>query len=257
MKLTEAMETADQSYTETCARVDGEMRSKADSVATNISSQLAMTDQSVEQRRAESAAKRYAQLEHLAHRLKQGVSRGLHRIAITDDRVQQRFPDWGEVLSEGPSEESNVDFLPLGALRVEDSLRQLLKAEVSQSKSSVGGNGAMILDIQGWLDNPISNYGWVLLGDEASPTTSRRFDSREGGAQPTLTIDFTPFGDVEACCQADGDCSLTIVGSGDCKGTPLLGVDSCEVQEAQALSALATGRDDQQHAWQDQERHEQ
>ena len=93
--------------------------------------------------------------------------------------------------------------------------------------SAVLGNVAMISDIKHWLDFPGLNYGWVLLGDEASPTTSRRFDSREGGAQPTLTVDFTPDGDVEACCQADGDCSLTIVGSGDCSGSTLP-VDSCE-----------------------------
>lgn len=94
--------------------------------------------------------------------------------------------------------------------------------------SSIAGNGGMIADIQAWLDSPVFNNGWVLIGDEANPTTSRRFDSREGAAQPTLTVNFTPSGDVEACCQADGTCSLTIAGSGDCTGTPLSGVDSCE-----------------------------
>jgi spore coat protein A len=90
------------------------------------------------------------------------------------------------------------------------------------------GNGNMVVDIQDWLDIPAANYGWVLIGDEANPTTTRRFDSREGGAQPSLTIDFTPFGDVEACCQVDGSCSLTIGGTNDCSGTTLPGVDSCE-----------------------------
>ncbi len=94
--------------------------------------------------------------------------------------------------------------------------------------SADAGNGAMVSDVQSWLDSPATNYGWILIGDEASSTTARRFDSGEGTAPPALLVDFTPSGDVEACCQTDGECSLTIVSSGDCTGTTLPGVDSCE-----------------------------
>jgi spore coat protein A len=87
---------------------------------------------------------------------------------------------------------------------------------------------AIVSDVQDWLDNPGSNYGWVLIGDEASKTTTRRFDSAEGGSPPALVVDFTPTGDVEACCETNGDCSLTVVGSGTCTGTTLPGIDSCE-----------------------------
>jgi len=87
---------------------------------------------------------------------------------------------------------------------------------------------AMVSDVQDWLDNPGTNYGWVLTGDEANSTTTRRFDSREGGSAPVLTVDFTPTGTVEACCQDDGSCSLTVVGSGSCTGTTQTGVDSCD-----------------------------
>jgi spore coat protein A len=89
-------------------------------------------------------------------------------------------------------------------------------------------SAAMVSDVQGWLDNPASNNGYVLIGDENNPTTTRRFDSREGSSAPLLVVDYTPTGDVEACCEANGDCSLTIVGSGTCGGTILPGVDSCE-----------------------------
>ncbi len=94
--------------------------------------------------------------------------------------------------------------------------------------SAAAGNGAMVSDVQSWLDSPAANYGWILIGDEANPTTARRFDSTEGTVKPALVVDFTPSGEVEACCQTDGVCSLTIIGSGDCTGTTLLGVDSCE-----------------------------
>jgi spore coat protein A len=92
--------------------------------------------------------------------------------------------------------------------------------------SADAGNGNMVDDIQSWLDVPSANYGWVLIGDEVNSPSTRRFDSSEGGAQPTLTIDFTPSGIVEACCQADGSCGLAIPGT--CSGTVLPGVNSCE-----------------------------
>jgi spore coat protein A len=84
----------------------------------------------------------------------------------------------------------------------------------------------LVSDVQGWLDNPGTNFGWILIGDEINPTTARRFDSREGVSKPALVVDFTPDGPVEACCESDGDCSLTVPGS--CSDIPLPGVDSCE-----------------------------
>ena len=52
---------------------------------------------------------------------------------------------------------------------------------------------AMVADVQGWLDNPCSNHGWILIGDEANFTTARRFASRESttSPKPTLVVDFT------------------------------------------------------------------
>ena len=52
-------------------------------------------------------------------------------------------------------------------------------------------------DVQSWLDTPAGNHGWVLVGDESTGGTARRFTSREatddGGAHyPELIIDYTP-----------------------------------------------------------------
>jgi len=87
---------------------------------------------------------------------------------------------------------------------------------------------AMVSDVQGWLDSPGTNYGWVLIGDEATKTTTRRFDSREGANQPKLIVEFDldPNTPVEACC-VDGSCSLTAIGSGTCTGTTEP-VNSCD-----------------------------
>jgi hypothetical protein len=69
-------------------------------------------------------------------------------------------------------------------------------ATVSASQS-VGGVGQytwssvqMIADVQSWLDNPASNFGWLLLGDETAIATAKRFDTRESASPPVLTIQY-------------------------------------------------------------------
>jgi hypothetical protein len=50
----------------------------------------------------------------------------------------------------------------------------------------------MAADVQDWLDNG-GNYGWILIGDEASNFTTRRFDSRENtnpANRPVLTVTY-------------------------------------------------------------------
>lgn len=67
---------------------------------------------------------------------------------------------------------------------------------------TVAGNGfytwsdsAMVADVQGWLDEPGTNFGWILRGGETSPPSAKRFNSRtheNPDRQPTLEIEFTP-----------------------------------------------------------------
>jgi len=52
----------------------------------------------------------------------------------------------------------------------------------------------MAADVQGWLDTPASNFGWILLGEETGARTVREFDSREHAAaadRPQLTVYYT------------------------------------------------------------------
>ena len=71
-------------------------------------------------------------------------------------------------------------------------------ATVSASQS-VGGVGQytwssaqMVADVQSWLDNPASNFGWLVLGDESAIATAKRFDTRESASPPVLTIQYIP-----------------------------------------------------------------
>jgi len=90
--------------------------------------------------------------------------------------------------------------------------------------------GAMVADVQNWLDTPGTSNGWMVIGDEVNPTTTRRFGSREGASAPSLLVafDLDPNTPVEACCEADGSCSLTAVGSGSCGGAAQGDGTTCE-----------------------------
>jgi hypothetical protein len=50
----------------------------------------------------------------------------------------------------------------------------------------------LVADVQGWIDSPATNFGWVLVGDE-SVISAKRFDSGDNATpelRPMLTIDF-------------------------------------------------------------------
>jgi len=70
----------------------------------------------------------------------------------------------------------------------------------SSASTFVSGLGAytftstsnLVADVQFWLDDTNSNFGWILISeDEATAGTARRFASREGGADaPSLVIEY-------------------------------------------------------------------
>ena len=52
-----------------------------------------------------------------------------------------------------------------------------------------------VSDVQHWIDDPASNFGWILIGGEGSPSTARQFASSENltsSYQPVLTLISTP-----------------------------------------------------------------
>jgi hypothetical protein len=57
-----------------------------------------------------------------------------------------------------------------------------------------GSTAALVADVQSWLDAPATNGGWILIGDESSGGSLKRFDSRESAdtdLRPMLIVDFT------------------------------------------------------------------
>jgi len=58
-----------------------------------------------------------------------------------------------------------------------------------------GSNSTMVADVEGWLANPSSNFGWILIADE-SVQSARRLNSREStpSRSPKLEIEFSSSG---------------------------------------------------------------
>ena len=65
----------------------------------------------------------------------------------------------------------------------------------SQSVDTTGqytwSSAQMVADVQSWVDNAASNFGWLVLGDESEAATAKRFDTRESASPPMLTIEYT------------------------------------------------------------------
>ena len=50
-------------------------------------------------------------------------------------------------------------------------------------------------DVQSWLEDPTTNFGWILLADESERRAAKRFASRshpDADLRPTLTIELAP-----------------------------------------------------------------
>jgi FtsP/CotA-like multicopper oxidase with cupredoxin domain len=93
-----------------------------------------------------------------------------------------------------------------GDFRSATSAVTSVNKEGSYSWSSTG----LVADVQLWMTNAGTNFGWIIKGDESTTKTAKRFDSRENSTtsqRPVLRVDFVPPAQVGACCMADGSCA--------------------------------------------------
>jgi len=52
-----------------------------------------------------------------------------------------------------------------------------------------------VADVQSFVDDPVTNFGWIVIGNESEAGTAKRFSTREepdAALRPLLTIDYTP-----------------------------------------------------------------
>ena len=75
-------------------------------------------------------------------------------------------------------------------------------APMSASQSVTGGGSytwgstdEMVAVVQLWVDNPDTSFGWIVMGNENTNSTAKRFDSKEHpteSSRPLLTVSYTP-----------------------------------------------------------------
>src|SRR5882724_2773671 len=138
------------------------------------------------------------------------LSMNMSRTAVETARtveLHKLLADWGEGISHAPMGEGDgAPATPNDATwrhRFFDTVFWTTQGgdfsatvSASQSVGSIGqytwNSAQMVADVQSWVDNPASNFGWLVLGDETAIATAKRFDTRESASPPVLTIQFIP-----------------------------------------------------------------
>jgi len=138
------------------------------------------------------------------------LSMNMSRTAVETARtveLHKLLADWGEGTSDAPGEEG--DGAPATSNdatwrhRFFDTIFWTNEGgdfsatvTASQSVGAIGqytwASAQMVADVQEWLDNPANNFGWLVLGDESTIATAKRFDTRESASPPVLTIQYIP-----------------------------------------------------------------
>jgi len=123
-------------------------------------------------------------------------------------RLSRLASDWGEGLSQATGQEGG------GAPATADSATWLHRFYNNSKWNTPGGdfsptpsaqmtvnatgfysfesNEAMVADVQNWLADPGSNYGWIMV-DGDSAHSAKRFNTREGNISrvPMLEVEYT------------------------------------------------------------------
>lgn len=122
--------------------------------------------------------------------------------------------DWGEGTtvplntSEGGGEAAEVGdatwihtFLPNqmwatpgGDYVATGSASTLVANEPGSTVHRWGSTSTMVSDVEDWIQNPLTNFGWILIGDESTDKTAKRFATRENfdaAKRPMLMVYFS------------------------------------------------------------------
>jgi hypothetical protein len=80
---------------------------------------------------------------------------------------------------------------------------------------------ALVGDVQGWVNSPATNFGWIVRGPESGSVSAKKFETRESLPQfkPILEITFTPPAPPTAYCTPKTN-SLGCVPSMAASGVP-------------------------------------
>ncbi len=113
-------------FTREFNKVGTQMRGDADSLAQSITQTISQTDLNNKAKRDELAARRVAELRHAEYRLRDGIIRGLQRMDLACERVEDRYPSWETIANAAVSAAQVTPCLPVGRLLVTENLRHAL-----------------------------------------------------------------------------------------------------------------------------------
>jgi len=65
-----------------------------------------------------------------------------------------------------------------------------LSMDSTTGSKMFNSTSALVDDVQNWIDGTNANNGWILIGDESTPNTTRRFGSKDQGVAPVLSITY-------------------------------------------------------------------
>ena len=125
--------------------------------------------------------------------------------------VHRLLEDWGEGASDGstvketegqgaPAQEGDATWMHRSFDAETWDVPGGDFSDDASASASVGDEGdytwtseQLTADVQMWLGEPSTNFGWVLVGTEDSRKTAKRFDSKDNDTEanrPTLTVTF-------------------------------------------------------------------
>ena len=67
-------------------------------------------------------------------------------------------------------------------------------ANADNGAVTLPSSAALVARVQGWVDSPATNFGWIIIGNESGVATAKEFGSREivpSTMRPLLTVEFT------------------------------------------------------------------
>ncbi len=137
---------------------------------------------------------------------------------VSDTGLHRLLRDWGESTSNGagtgaPAAPGDATWVyaffntdtwtnPGGDFDPNASATQMIDQE---QYYTWGSTAALVADVQGWIDDPSSNFGWLVRGLENAGFTDKAFATREHGTiewRPTLVVTYEgPSGGADS----DGD----------------------------------------------------
>ena len=182
-----------------------------------------------------------------------------------DATLHRATQDWGESTSHANGGQGGGSFRAIGDVTwihtfADDQFwtnpggdfEAAASANVSMDQPgfyTFNSTAGMISDVQGWLDDADSNYGWLMLGEEVGQATAKRLATREhpdSARRPQLTVHYTIGGDLDGNDAVNVDDLLTLLsewgpcGKKDCI-SDINGDNVVDVNDLLALLANWTG----------------